>query len=212
MIEIDLNFLNPLWNRIVDSVRKCTSQGLIMDLYNIHVSLLTFPFLCIPVIVLILKVSHWQILLSRKLNIYPRVKQECAVMYKLTVTNNQVSMIHLVLKILLELQIVRINKIRQIYIFLRYLFIWLYSILVVICEIEFPDQGSYLGPLHWECRILATGPPGKSWICIFKTGLVIAEPLLEWQESSRMIEWLPFICDFYLGRFLTSFFLLKFEY
>ena len=92
-----------------------------MDLYNIHVSLLTFPFLCIPVIVLILKVSHWQILLSRKLNIYPRVKQECAVMYKLTVTNNQVSMIHLVLKILLELQIVRINKIRQIYIFF-YLF------------------------------------------------------------------------------------------
>ena len=28
--------------------------------------------------------------------------------------------------------------------------------------IKFPDQGSNLGPLHWECGILATGPPGKS--------------------------------------------------
>ena len=25
-----------------------------------------------------------------------------------------------------------------------------------------PDQGSNLGPLHWELRVLATGPPGKS--------------------------------------------------
>ena len=33
---------------------------------------------------------------------------------------------------------------------------------VVACGIEFPDQGSNLGPLHWECGILATGPPGKS--------------------------------------------------
>lgn len=56
---------------------------------------------------------------------------------------------------------------------------WLYLVLVMICEIEFPDQGSYLGPLHQECRIIATGPPGKYWICIFKTGLVIAAPLLE---------------------------------
>ena len=25
-----------------------------------------------------------------------------------------------------------------------------------------PEQGSNPGPLHWECAILATGPPGKS--------------------------------------------------
>ena len=36
------------------------------------------------------------------------------------------------------------------------------GLLVVACEIQFPDQGSNLGPLHWEFRVLATGPPGKS--------------------------------------------------
>jgi hypothetical protein len=25
----------------------------------------------------------------------------------------------------------------------------------------FTDQGSDLGPLHWECGVLATRPPGK---------------------------------------------------
>ena len=30
------------------------------------------------------------------------------------------------------------------------------------CGIEFPDQGVNLDPLHWECRVLATGPSGKS--------------------------------------------------
>ena len=29
-------------------------------------------------------------------------------------------------------------------------------------EIQFPDQGSKLGRLHWECRVLATGLPGQS--------------------------------------------------
>ena len=28
--------------------------------------------------------------------------------------------------------------------------------------LEFPDQGSDLGLLHWELRVLATGPPEKS--------------------------------------------------
>ena len=32
----------------------------------------------------------------------------------------------------------------------------------VACGIYFPDQGSNLDPLHWESRVLATGPPGKS--------------------------------------------------
>ena len=30
------------------------------------------------------------------------------------------------------------------------------------CGIEFPDQGSNPSPLHWECGVLPSGPPGKS--------------------------------------------------
>ena len=30
-----------------------------------------------------------------------------------------------------------------------------------------PDQGLNLGPLHWEHRVLATGPPGKSLDVLF---------------------------------------------
>ena len=44
---------------------------------------------------------------------------------------------------------------------LKCLFIWLCQVLVVACGIQFPDQGSNLGPLHWEHRVLATGLPGK---------------------------------------------------
>ena len=44
--------------------------------------------------------------------------------------------------------------------FKKYLFIWLWT---VYCG-TFPDQGLNLGPLHWECRVLATGPPGKSLV------------------------------------------------
>ena len=28
-------------------------------------------------------------------------------------------------------------------------------------DLKFPDQGSNPSPLHWKCRILTTGPPGK---------------------------------------------------
>ena len=41
-------------------------------------------------------------------------------------------------------------------------FMWLSWVLVVTCGIQFPYQGANLGPLHWECGVLATGPPGKS--------------------------------------------------
>ena len=34
------------------------------------------------------------------------------------------------------------------------------------CEI-FLDQGSNLGPLHWDCRVLTTEPPGKSLLFSF---------------------------------------------
>ena len=43
------------------------------------------------------------------------------------------------------------------------------KLLVVACGIQFPDQGSNPGPLHWERGVLATGPPGKSrfFVCFF---------------------------------------------
>ena len=36
------------------------------------------------------------------------------------------------------------------------------ELLVVTRGVCFPDQGSTSGSQHWECRVLATGPPGKS--------------------------------------------------
>ena len=36
------------------------------------------------------------------------------------------------------------------------------KLLVEAYGIQLPDQGSNQGPLHWECRVLATGPPWKS--------------------------------------------------
>ena len=42
------------------------------------------------------------------------------------------------------------------------------GLLFVTCELSvpasgiwFPDQGLNPGPLHWECGVLASGPPGK---------------------------------------------------
>ena len=39
---------------------------------------------------------------------------------------------------------------------------WHARSLVAPCGIQFPDQGLNPGPLHWERRVLATGPPRKS--------------------------------------------------
>ena len=47
-------------------------------------------------------------------------------------------------------------------IYLFYLFIWLFLALAAACGIKFPDQGLNPGPLHWEHRVLAAGPPGMS--------------------------------------------------
>ena len=41
-------------------------------------------------------------------------------------------------------------------------FIWLHQVLITAYGILFPDQGSNLGPLHWELRVLTTGPAEKS--------------------------------------------------
>ena len=35
------------------------------------------------------------------------------------------------------------------------------KLFVVACGIPYPDQDRTLGPLHWEHRVLAIGPPGK---------------------------------------------------
>ena len=52
--------------------------------------------------------------------------------------------------------------------FILILFIWLHQVLVAACEILFPDQGLNLGLLHWELRVLATGPREKSPKLFFK--------------------------------------------
>ena len=36
------------------------------------------------------------------------------------------------------------------------------KLLIVACGLWFPDQILNLGPLCWECGVLATGPSGKS--------------------------------------------------
>ena len=52
---------------------------------------------------------------------------------------------------------------------LFFFLIWLHWVLVAACEllvaaygIKFPDQGSNPGPMHWECRVLASRLLGKS--------------------------------------------------
>ena len=83
----------------------------------------------------------------------------------------------------------KIIKLFKIYLFI-YLFIWLHRVLFVeagllscsrqapqlwhvnsqlqhVCGIQFPDQGSNPGPLHQECGVLSTVPPGKSHIKLF---------------------------------------------
>ena len=42
------------------------------------------------------------------------------------------------------------------------LFYFLATPKILVFGSQFPDQGSNLHPLHWECGILTTGPPGKS--------------------------------------------------
>ena len=44
----------------------------------------------------------------------------------------------------------------------KYVFIWLHCLLVAACGIKFLDQGLNLGPLCWEGKVLASGPPGRS--------------------------------------------------
>ena len=60
-----------------------------------------------------------------------------------------------------------------------YLFIWLCWALVVAYGNQFPDQESNPGPLHWELRVLATGPLGKSPSCCISFFFVVYISLLD---------------------------------
>ena len=52
-----------------------------------------------------------------------------------------------------------------------------------MCDIQFPNQGSNLGPLHWEHRVLAGSPPAVVLDLVFVSGLLSAslEILMESQ-------------------------------
>ena len=47
-------------------------------------------------------------------------------------------------------------------VFFFFKFIWWQWVLAVAGGIKFSDQESNPEPLHWECRVLTAGPPGKS--------------------------------------------------
>ena len=71
-----------------------------------------------------------------------------------------------------------------------YLFTWLYQVLVAALGVficgnvaQFPEQGSNLGLLHLEYRVLATGPPGKS-PCFTDAWLSKVWSPLAWEISS----------------------------
>ena len=53
------------------------------------------------------------------------------------------------------------NIFKYLFLFIYYLFGCTESYLQHVGS-KFPDQGLKPGPLHWELRVLATGPPGKS--------------------------------------------------
>lgn len=42
-------------------------------------------------------------------------------------------------------------------------------IFVVVYEILFPDQRLNLGSLHWDCGVLATGPPWRTLVYVMKS-------------------------------------------
>ena len=61
------------------------------------------------------------------------------------------------------------------------------ELLSAACGIEFPDQGSNLGPLHWECGVLATGPPGKSSEEIFKANVACGRFILIFGKTNTIM-------------------------
>ena len=86
-----------------------------------------------------------------------------------------------------------------------------WELLGVAGGIKFPDQGLNPVPLHWECRVLATGPLGKSlldqslpkvhstfvsfkfcYCCLIcKLCLTLCDPrlLCPWDFQARILHW-----------------------
>ena len=52
------------------------------------------------------------------------------------------------------------------------------DVLVAACGIWFPGQGWNLGPLPWECGVLATGSPGKSLLGLYSCVCRVSQHVL----------------------------------
>ena len=79
-------------------------------------------------------------------------------------------------------------------IFNTYLSVWLHRVLVEACG-EFPDQGSNPSHLHWELRVLATGPPGKS-LGSFSWAASMGGTGGWWEWGERLGSWVPICLPF----------------
>ena len=64
------------------------------------------------------------------------------------------------------------------------------KLLAAACGIQFPDQGSNLGPLRWERKVLATGPPGKSSSTFLRFHVLDVTSLQIWARCSHPIVFL----------------------
>ena len=64
------------------------------------------------------------------------------------------------------------------------------ELLIVACWVWFSNQGSNLGPLLWELRVLATGPPGKSLASRFEIQKnIITQRALQGSHSLVFPDW-----------------------
>ena len=53
-----------------------------------------------------------------------------------------------------------------------YFCFFIYSVFLFFLRLagsQFPNQGLDLWPLHWECQVLTTGPPGESLLLPLKS-------------------------------------------
>ena len=85
-------------------------------------------------------------------------------------------------------------------IFIYYYFKFYLAALGLSCDMWdlFPDWGLNLGPLHWKCRVLATGPPGKSLLWFFDLKNQLWSTSL-WQTGKKMV-----LDTFWLTNKITS--------
>ena len=67
-------------------------------------------------------------------------------------------------------------------------FDFLVSALAATCGIQFPEQELNLGPLPWECRVLATGPPEKSLVLVCLMIYISGEIKLE-KMHTECFQW-----------------------